>query len=497
MGLMIGIDSRRMEFQEESIVIGRSPSARLSLPDTRLADQHAILRLVAGRWLIEAQGDGVIRVGDGRPTKVAWLNPGDVIHLTETGPSLTFAPTASTVAAAPLAAAVVAPPIPVPAAITPPAVPVASAEVPRAPTVLPPITRPPPGHASSVKIPPALQMAGVAIAIVLGLVVLVNQMSRPATVSLPGVHGTNQPVANRTNPVALQGGNAEPAVTQTVQPTAPTKVPAASTPEQLAAAVHLVLVSAPDRDQTYRLGAAFAIDKRRLVTCGAVGQGIQQLREQLPMTTVQGVGKSPAAEITEVLVHPDYVRLAQVAAMAQSELDDLRVSLEDAQDDKAAEAARPKMIAAQDRLLDALQQQLDVDLALLEVNRDLPQVLRVAKDDSSSLRPGSSVRLIGFPFPIEDFLVDPSAALTTTAVAGQVQAKVPAAGQDVRRWLVKFREAKPEDNWSGSPVVNSHGDVIGVYSRPTPPVELREDYVPATHEITVIARLAEIAGKKP
>ena len=272
----------------------------------------------------------------------------------------------------------------------------------------------------------------------------------------------------------------------------PEKVaPAVISEETLSAAVYLVLVSAPDRDQTYRLGAAWAAGKRKLVTSGAVGQGILQLREQLPMATVRGIDKQPAAVIQDVAIHPEYRRLAAEAASAQTELDELRTRVEESTDPDAAESLEPKMIAVQNRLLDALSQQLDFDIAVLEVDRDLPTTLEAA-ETVAAVRPGSSVRLVGIPFLMDEFLVDPEAPVEVTTASGQVQAKVPALGADVRRWLVKFREAQPEDNWSGSPVVNAEGLVIGIYSRPTPPMELREDYVPTTHEITAIARLAEV-----
>ena len=95
MSVKIAIDSRLVELPGESILIGRGAAAQLSLPDSRLFEQHAVLRQVAGRWLIEAQGEAVISVGNGRPTKVGWLSPDDVIRLTETGPTLVFEPTRS------------------------------------------------------------------------------------------------------------------------------------------------------------------------------------------------------------------------------------------------------------------------------------------------------------------------------------------------------------------------------------------------------------------
>jgi hypothetical protein len=66
----------------------------------------------------------------------------------------------------------------------------------------------------------------------------------------------------------------------------------------------------------------------------------------------------------------------------------------------------------------------------------------VAKDDLAAVRPGSGVRLVGFPFPVEDFLVIGGRLPDLRHRPG---AQVPASGAEIRRWLVKFREVKPAE----------------------------------------------------
>jgi pSer/pThr/pTyr-binding forkhead associated (FHA) protein len=87
------VDGRTLLFDIDAIGIGRDPDNQVALPDdSRLAPLHAVMRCVNGRWIIESKDGGPIRIGNGRPSRFAWLNPGDVIHLTETGPELLFEP---------------------------------------------------------------------------------------------------------------------------------------------------------------------------------------------------------------------------------------------------------------------------------------------------------------------------------------------------------------------------------------------------------------------
>lgn len=514
--IVIGLESRQIEFAGEEIAIGRDAAAPLSLAgDQRVQPKHAVLRRVATRWLIEAADGVTIRVGDGRPTKVAWLNPGDVIHLSESGPTLTFCPNGAA-------------PVPMTAS---PAVPAAAPEKvsllddsgpirlakpapenkptaakpdndvfdippellkdfdgkdesPPVPTLSRAYLAVPDPAATKSSAPPSdvksVVLALSAVVLLLGfLAMALWPRSKPDPPSSPGFV---------TTPVLAPAAPVDPAPKQPEQPAVK---PVAA--DRLPAAVYLVLMSAPDQDQTFRLGAAWAIDKRRLVTSGSVALGVQQNRELLPKVTVQSVDKAPAVAVTDVLIHPEYRKVSAKAMEAKSELDELWTTVDDSDDESIPEAMQSQMLAAQNRLLDALQEQLDYDLAILEVDGDLPHVLPVAHD-LTTLRPGATIKLIGLPFPKDELLADPDAALAATTITGQIQVKVPTGGDGVRHWLARFKDALPKDNWIGSPVLNAQGEAIGLYCQPSPPTEIRDDYVPSTHEIIAIERVAEITA---
>jgi hypothetical protein len=126
MAIVLAISGRPpLEVDAESVTIGSDPAGTIALSgDERIKPRHAVIRRVAGRWLVEARECDFLQVGQSEPARVHWLNPGDVIHLAENGPDITFQP-----------------PGVKPASSAPPAVPVAAA-VPRAPAVEPP-SRPP------------------------------------------------------------------------------------------------------------------------------------------------------------------------------------------------------------------------------------------------------------------------------------------------------------------------------------------------------------------
>src|SRR5689334_18330518 len=83
----------RREIRHDPITIGRGPNCHVSLPgEGRLKDEHARLRRIAGRWLVESLGDWPIQAGNGTPSRLSWLNVGDVIRLAQGGPELIFEP---------------------------------------------------------------------------------------------------------------------------------------------------------------------------------------------------------------------------------------------------------------------------------------------------------------------------------------------------------------------------------------------------------------------
>ena len=77
---------RRLTFDGKAILIGREAGCDLRLPDgpddnPSVRPQHARVRKVANRWMLESAGEWLVQAGSSPPGKTCWLHPGDVIRL--------------------------------------------------------------------------------------------------------------------------------------------------------------------------------------------------------------------------------------------------------------------------------------------------------------------------------------------------------------------------------------------------------------------------------
>jgi|GEM_PF-3319979 hypothetical protein len=76
---------------DEYITLGSDPGCVVTFPDTPdVKSKHAVIHLVAGRWLIEVRQAESFLVGGKEAKQMHWLSPGDVIQLSENGPQLVF-----------------------------------------------------------------------------------------------------------------------------------------------------------------------------------------------------------------------------------------------------------------------------------------------------------------------------------------------------------------------------------------------------------------------
>jgi len=79
--------------QRDTATIGQDPGADIRIPDSpKIQPIHARIVKVANRWMIQSAGDWLLQVGDGVPGRKLWLNSGDLVHLSESGPYMVFDP---------------------------------------------------------------------------------------------------------------------------------------------------------------------------------------------------------------------------------------------------------------------------------------------------------------------------------------------------------------------------------------------------------------------
>lgn len=74
-----------------SVTLGTAPDCDVVLPNQEgLHPRHASIRRIANRWMIEAQGDWCLQVGDGVAGRKCWLESGNLVRLNEGGYQMSF-----------------------------------------------------------------------------------------------------------------------------------------------------------------------------------------------------------------------------------------------------------------------------------------------------------------------------------------------------------------------------------------------------------------------
>ena len=86
------LNDQHITVDADMAVIGRDPTCNIVADDNRLQPRHAVIKKVAGKWMVQSEGEWLLRVGNGVLGRKCWLNPGDTIWLAEGGPAFIFSP---------------------------------------------------------------------------------------------------------------------------------------------------------------------------------------------------------------------------------------------------------------------------------------------------------------------------------------------------------------------------------------------------------------------
>ena len=440
MSLVVACGNQRFTVTGDEILIGRDTACAISFPeDARLAARHAALRIVGGRWLIEARAGSMLQVGNAAPSRLGWLNDGDVIRLTPNGPEL-----------------IVNPPV--------------MADVSRVrangmtDTDLSKSESPPPKISSSTET--ALACAGrstskdwktlavisAAIVIVLGVLWELVPKSDPASKETAVKEPATPPQIRDIEPIAD-----EPAVAVANNP---------GKPVGAADSVYAVLVASEDRQQVYQIGTAWAVSPQRLVTSGAVTLAVERLRQNLGVVMVRHPTTKTDFFVAE-RTHPKFVALTSLTTQLQTQLVELDRQLEKATDPAEKQSLEQQLQKLDMQLVAQLRETMYFDIGILEVRDRLPHVLPPA--DTSPVK-GQRVRMLGVPFPDDEPLLNPDRPPQHHEVSGQLLASLPEIGSAASP--IVFNAPLKDfqgQQWSGTPVLNSAGQVVAVFSRLAPP----------------------------
>lgn len=429
MSLVVACGNQRFTVTGDEALIGRDPACAISMPDdSRLSARHAALRLVGGRWLIEARSETMLQVGTASPSRLGWLNDGDVIRLTPNGPELVMNP-------------------PTPAAASTPDT-STSAQVQTARE----------SHASFEALKKPLVIAA-AIIVIVGLLWRMNQATTPnsnATTTpndSASANTSNEQAAVRSDEesdAAANGGISKPA----------------AVPAGIADSVYAVLVTNEDRQQVYQVGTAWAVSPRQLVTSGAVVLAIEGLRANLGTVLVRHPTTKTEYFVAE-RAHPRFAALTGNANTLQVKLVELDRQYAQTTDAAEKQTLEQKLKDLDLQLVAQFRETIYFDVGVLDVREPLPNHLE--RSDAPAAN-GQRLRLIGVPFPEDEQLLNPDRPLAHREVSGQLLARLPeiepAAAPIVLNAPLKELQGQ---QWSGAPVLNAAGQVVGLFSRLAPP----------------------------
>jgi len=558
MAIMLAISGRPpFSVDADTISIGSEAGVAISFPgDDRIRPRHAVIRKVAGRWMVEAREADSIQVGDSEPARLHWLNAGDVIHLVENGPTITFQPpidepitltaTVHRVATPSPAAAPAAIPIAVPVAVpvrpppapAPPVAPSGTASAPGARSgnmALPPIA---PVELADLKSTPVRDKPrvrpmpqprtepapratpepsrptgrGTAIGIGIGAGVLAVAaglwfgrgafLGGGSTKRVPVKESTETPdLAGKTGDEADDSEPADLAQSPAKKSPSEKTPPVVAEPPALAElqrSLFAVLVRDAEKKQPYRLGTAWAVAPRRLVTSGAVVVAIEELHNAGLTAVVSPAGEKREIRVTGMRVHPAYHQAVEEAAAARQVLEKLSPASGSSGGTPPDDSSAEDIQAARDKLDRAYAAQANFDLGILETGQFPAQVLPWEADLKLTTPEERSV-LVGLPFPIDDYRpVEGAGAGANRAAQSQGRLSPPGAGgqSDRQSLTMELSSDASSRNWSGSPVLNAGGAVVGVYSRPLVEAERGPGGAArglTAHAVTPVGRLADFA----
>ncbi|MFN0055064.1 MAG: hypothetical protein ACKV0T_23065 [Planctomycetales bacterium] len=494
------VGGTRVQIEAEGVTIGSDSATGIAFPaDPRLEPHHAVIRQVAGRWLIEAQGTRLFQIGSGVPTRMAWLSSGDCIKLSQEGPELIFSLSepAQPVAmrsepAKPVAIATGA--IPAPAV---PAPGLGTRTSPRPSSPAAPVARDHPAAfaaSPSSKVTPtprrrwdgvhpliwALCGAGfVAGGLLLGIVTFGG--------------GRQEELRNETRgPDSITRNGETPDESGAAIPSGGTARSVSSQADQMRRALGLIVARLPEGGPEFQVGTAFAISARELVTTGRVAHELQELRAKGMQVSVRSLEGGPDRPLAAVKMHPEFLRARAEEPQALEEYNALFDKIEHPEPGADAAELAALVVAAESRVFDTLQRQISFDLALLEIFVDWGAWLGLA-DENQPLAPGVGLTLWGLPIAADQVMINPEQPLDPLRASAQVLLRMAAGDRSASRLRVRIAENLEGTRWSGSPVLNGAGRAVGVYSRPALPGLDPADQPPAgTHDLVEVVNLGGV-----
>ncbi|MFW6171204.1 MAG: FHA domain-containing protein, partial [Planctomycetota bacterium] len=282
--------------------------------------------------------------------------------------------------------------------------------------------------------------------------------------------------------------------------------PTSTTAGNWSDALLLVLVG-NESGEFYRVGTAWAVAPKTVVSTASVVMTARQLQPRFPKTLLLSPAQNRRIPVVSQRVHPRYEEAAAACDQAEQKLETLRGRMEElpgTQDEVPPRQVDPEQMKDQlvDARLEAMQaaeRQVYFDAASMRIAQPVGFCLTLAPSERrNSLRPQMKVRTPGLAFDFKDPFFDPATTPTPSTLEGRIgqlvsyeettsriqrltiqiegaQMEAPQIdgaqikGDQVEKPLSRELErGQLEYAYVGSPVLNEQGRVVAMYSRPTP-----------------------------
>jgi hypothetical protein len=257
---------------------------------------------------------------------------------------------------------------------------------------------------------------------------------------------------------------------------------------ELQHSLYAVLVHDAEKKNQFRLGTAWAVAPRRLVTSGAVVVALEELLNSGVIVFVSPAGDKREIRVTGMRVHPRFRQAADEAATARHELENLSAAARSTDSEGSASSSQERVQAVRDKLASAYAAEVECDLGVLETGQ-FPAQLLPWESDVTPIGADGQFILTGLPFAIDEYRSPGPISNQAEEREGTVAA---GAGGGAGAWLtMKFPADVVDRNWSGSPLLNAAGAVVGVYSRPIEEPDASGEGESPAHAVTPVLRLRE------
>lgn len=255
--------------------------------------------------------------------------------------------------------------------------------------------------------------------------------------------------------------------------------------ERLERSLFAVVVRSATSEPGLRVGTAWAVSERQLGTSGSLVLFLQQSKSEFPIVTVQRVFDGEEHPVTTSIVHSECQRKTERMQKLGAQIENARRQLESATamtgsdddppdaktvDPESAETLAEKIITLEDQWFVTAEDMIHFDAGLLETAASV-----TADQDGIALpfavaKPSrlASVTIAGAAFGHDQSVLVESSRLPLLNLECTLESLVAYSGDAIPRLVLKCSPEHIQQNWLGAPVLDSSGQVIGFYSRPTP-----------------------------